>query len=75
MSIVEVYNEQVRNLLRKSSERVEIMEDKQGKVKLVGVKRKKISTLSVAIQKLGKAQKNRKVGVTNINQYSSRSHS
>jgi len=74
LTIVEVYNEKVRNLLDKRADKLDIMEDSNGKLKVVGLTPHKISSVKDAIElfEIGKA--NRSVGVTNVNEYSSRSH-
>ena len=75
MTIVEIYNERVRNLLDKRADKLELMEGANGKVKIVGLTSQKINNVHDAIKLFEIGKSNRSIGVTNVNEYSSRSHS
>jgi len=75
MTIIEVYNEKVHNLLDKRAEPLELMENAKGKLKVVGLVSRKIGSSKEAIRLFEIGKKNRSIGVTNVNEYSSRSHS
>ncbi|CDW83370.1 kif4a protein [Stylonychia lemnae] len=86
-TFVEIYNEQVRDLLNNSGQQTQltIREDQTGKIQLVGAKEVSLSeiemkddlrTLSSEIQALIlMGNKNKTVGATMANSQSSRSHS
>ena len=74
MTIVEVYNEKIRNLLDKRAEKLDLMENASGKLKVVGLTPQKITNVQEALKLFEIGKSNRSVGVTNVNEYSSRSH-
>ena len=68
MSVVEVYNEKIRDLLDLGGG-VEISNGEVVGRKIVGV-----DTLERALKVLRRARVNRSIGITDMNEYSSRSH-
>ena len=75
MSLIEIYNEKVRNLLDKKIGTLELMENAKGKLEVVGLTPRKVSNASESIKLFRIGKKNRVTGVTSANEYSSRSHS
>ena len=75
VSVVEVYNEQVRVLLLKdqAQNEVKLLENRDGHLFANQVKRK-ASSRNQVLRALRDACYNRTVGVTQFNEYSSRSH-
>lgn len=75
MSVVEVYKEQIRDLLElKSEERIEIREDVHGVTYLDGVEESYVGNELEVSEMMMNALANRRVGRTNMNEVSSRSH-
>lgn len=74
LTILEVYNEQIRDLLNPSDKKIEIREDAKGNMHLPGVEVSPIRNYSDLIKHIESGKTNRSVGCTNINEYSSRSH-
>uniref|UniRef100_J3M6X4 Kinesin-like protein n=2 Tax=Oryza brachyantha TaxID=4533 RepID=J3M6X4_ORYBR len=79
VSIMEVYNEKIRDLLDESSEqtgkKLEIKQSAEGTQEVVGLIEAPIHTIDGVWEKLKVGAKNRSVGATNANELSSRSHS
>lgn len=75
MSVVEVYNERIRDLLPKEQKENEIklLENIDGDVCSNQMK-KKVTSRNQVLKALRDACYNRTVGVTQFNEYSSRSH-
>eukprot|EP00736_Rhodelphis_marinus_P002608 Rmarinus@m.13105 len=77
MSMVEVYNEVVRDLLvdpNKCSQTRELRQNHKKRAYVEGLTRKKVTTLEEAMSILTYGESNRAVGSTNLNERSSRSH-
>lgn len=74
ISILEVYNEQIRDLLSPSPKKIEIREDAKGQMHMQGVEVFTVKNYSDIIKAIENGKNNRSVGCTNINEYSSRSH-
>ena len=74
ISILEVYNESIRDLLNPSTKKIEIREDAKGNMHLPGVDVFGVSCYTDIIKAIEAGKTNRSVGCTNINEYSSRSH-
>lgn len=74
LTILEVYNEQIRDLLNPSGKKIEIREDSKGNMHLPGVEISPIKNYNDLIKHIESGKTNRSVGCTNINEYSSRSH-
>ena len=74
MTVLEVYNEQIRTLLERTPTRLEIREDGAGVVRLPGLTPLSISSYADAVEAMELGKANRSVGTTLINEYSSRSH-
>lgn len=75
MSVVEVYKEMIRDLIElKSDERIEIREDLQGNTILDGVEESYVGNELEVAEIMMNALANRRVGRTNMNEHSSRSH-
>ncbi|KAG8085489.1 hypothetical protein GUJ93_ZPchr0010g8041 [Zizania palustris] len=79
VSILEVYNEKIRDLLDESSEqtgkRLDIKQTVDGTQEVVGLIEAPIYTIDGVWEKLKVGARNRSVGATNANELSSRSHS
>lgn len=73
VSVIEVYNEEVRDLLTKGSKKMKIREDRERGV-FVNATRLKAKDLSQLIKILSAGEKNRVVAKTTLNKRSSRSH-
>ena len=72
---LQIYNEQVQDLLNPSSESsILIREDRDGLVHVEGAKAETLSSAQQAYKMFQRGNKNRKVGSTALNSESSRSH-
>ncbi|KAG0468921.1 hypothetical protein HPP92_018249 [Vanilla planifolia] len=74
-SFLEIYNEQILDLLDPSSINLQIREDAKRGVHVENLKEYEVSSPRDVIQQLIQATANRKVAATNMNRASSRSHS
>ena len=79
VSYVEIYNEELRDLLkndssRKSSSSLEIREDKQGVIIVDGLKDVVVKSVEDLMKIFNAGEKKRSVGSTKMNDRSSRSH-
>jgi centromeric protein E len=78
VSYVEIYNEELRDLLndnsRKSSSSLEIREDKQGVIIVEGLKEVVVKSLEDLMKIFNAGEQKRSVGSTKMNDRSSRSH-
>ncbi|KAK3135685.1 hypothetical protein QOZ80_5BG0422170 [Eleusine coracana subsp. coracana] len=75
VSILELYNEQINDLLDETSKKLEIKQTSDGTQDVPGLVDAPISTIDGVWEKLKVGAKNRSVGSTNANELSSRSHS
>lgn len=79
VSILEVYNEKIRDLLNENSEqtskRLDIKQSADGAQEVPGLIEAPISTIDGVWEKLKAGARNRSVGSTSANELSSRSHS
>ncbi|KAF6990078.1 hypothetical protein CFC21_007327 [Triticum aestivum] len=79
VSILEVYNEKIRDLLDDNSEqtskRLDIKQSADGAQEVPGLVEAPISTIDGVWEKLKAGARNRSVGSTSVNELSSRSHS
>jgi kinesin family protein C2/C3 len=76
VSMMEIYNETVRDLLSsENSEGLEIRQSPEGGVHVPGLVLEKVSTLADAMRVFARGSANRATMTTNMNEYSSRSHS
>ncbi len=75
VTFIEVYNEQVYDLLETSGKILYVREDqKEGIVAVAGVTERKVAAISDVMELLSEGNKNRKTESTMANQVSSRSH-
>lgn len=75
MSVVEVYKEQIRDLIElKDNVKIEIREDVHGSTYMEGVEESYVGSELEVSEKMLNALGNRRVGRTNMNEVSSRSH-
>ncbi|GKB76686.1 kinesin-like protein KIN-12E [Tanacetum coccineum] len=74
-SFLEIYNEQILDLLDPSSNNLQIREDTKKGVYVDNLKEIEVTTARDVIQQLVQGAANRKVASTNMNRASSRSHS
>ncbi|CAN0923363.1 Kinesin-like protein KIN-12E [Linum grandiflorum] len=74
-SFLEIYNEQILDLLDPSSNNLQIREDVKKGVYVENLKEVEVSSARDVIQQLIEGSTNRKVAATNMNHASSRSHS
>nr|CAH7716303.1 unnamed protein product [Callosobruchus chinensis] len=72
-SYVEIYNEKINDLLDKGNQTVVIREDPKGNM-LLNVREAVVSSISDVLEKMQEGNKLRRIGVTSMNQRSSRSH-
>ena len=69
ISVIEIYNERIRDLLSGGDKNTQCAIIEIGEMKIVGV-----DTLQRALKVLKRARVNRSNGITDMNEYSSRSH-
>lgn len=74
MSIVEIYNEKIRDLLDNSKQDLKIRENKSQGIFINGVTEKYILSINDSEHYIAKGIENRAVGTTQMNVCSSRSH-
>ncbi|KAL4611291.1 hypothetical protein ACB092_08G113400 [Castanea dentata] len=74
-SFLEIYNEQILDLLEPSSNNLQIREDIKKGVYVENLKEIEVTSARDVIQQLIQGASNRKVAATNMNRASSRSHS
>jgi len=74
-SMLEIYNEKIRDLLDPSKNNLNVREDKQKGIYVDGLTEKSIGNESEVYTLMKEGNDNRAVGVTNMNAQSSRSHS
>ena len=73
LSILEVYNEEIRDLLNNSGEKLEIRQGEFGNF-VPGLTQMPVATLRDVEELFGVAESNRAVASTSMNEHSSRSH-
>jgi centromeric protein E len=73
-SYLEIYNEQIIDLLSGSSSSVRILEGKDGMTHVRGLREEIVTSPSAILKLIQKGERRRQVGSTNMNQHSSRSH-
>lgn len=74
-SMIEIYNEKIRDLLDPSKNNLSVHEDKQRGIYIEGITEKPIGEAKEVYKLMKDGNANRAVGVTNMNAQSSRSHS
>ncbi|EGR26957.1 kinesin motor domain protein [Ichthyophthirius multifiliis] len=74
-SYLEIYNEQIYDLLSLNYDTLQLREDIQKGIYVENLTQEVISSSRDAVSMLVKGQQKRHVGMTNMNEYSSRSHS
>lgn len=74
ISYLEIYNENVKDLLGSGDHNMMVCEDHQGNVKVPGLTHVSIRSFKELIQLIQNGNKRRKMAKTNSNQFSSRSH-
>lgn len=74
-SFLEIYNENVFDLLSNNREKLKLKQDPQKGVFVEGLKKEKCSSLEDMRRVMSQGNKNRSVGATAMNEESSRSHS
>ncbi|RID58600.1 hypothetical protein BRARA_F01890 [Brassica rapa] len=74
-SFLEIYNEQILDLLDPSSTNLQLREDHKKGIHVENLKEIEVSSARDVIQQLMEGAANRKVAATNMNRASSRSHS
>ncbi|EPS61047.1 hypothetical protein M569_13753, partial [Genlisea aurea] len=74
-SFLEIYNEQILDLLDPSSTNLQIREDSKKGIHVENITEVEVTSARDAIQQLIQGSANRKVAATNMNRASSRSHS
>ncbi|CAG9316114.1 unnamed protein product [Blepharisma stoltei] len=75
MTILEIYNDQIKDLLDITPRKIEIREDSKGNSHVQGVDPMPVNSYADIISAIECGKSNRSVGCTNVNEYSSRSHS
>jgi len=74
VSILEVYNETVRDLLNGSSEKLEIRMSLEGSREIPNLITTQVTTMEEVMKIFEEGRRNRAVASTNMNEHSSRSH-
>lgn len=74
-SAVEIYNEELRDLLNSGTEELQLVTGKDGMAEVHGLGAAKIASLEELMGAIKAASRNRKTGKTELNERSSRSHS
>ncbi|WVQ67744.1 uncharacterized protein L199_005949 [Kwoniella botswanensis] len=74
LSFLELYNEEIIDLLSGSGVAIQIREERDGRIVWAGVKEVKVKSLEEVMQLLQEGSERRKTGETNMNASSSRSH-
>ena len=72
-SYIEIYNEQIVDLLSENASSIRILEGKEG-VTIRGLREEVVTTPEAILDLLKKGERRRQVGSTNMNKHSSRSH-
>lgn len=75
VSMLEIYNEQVRDLLDPSNTHLEIRHTQDGHVHVPGLAQQTVSSIDDVMSVMERGSSNRAIAATNIHQHSSRSHS
>ncbi|XP_074105272.1 uncharacterized protein LOC141531374 isoform X2 [Cotesia typhae] len=73
VSYIEIYNEKVNDLLDKNNQDLKVKEDYQGRIN-VDCKEEVINSPDCVLHAMRKGEKLRRIGETNMNERSSRSH-
>nr|XP_027188256.1 kinesin-like protein KIN-12A isoform X3 [Cicer arietinum] len=73
-SFLEIYNEQITDLLDPNQRNLQIREDVKSGVYVESLTEEQVSTMKDITQLLMKGLSNRRIGATSINSESSRSH-
>ncbi|EME27709.1 kinesin family member [Galdieria sulphuraria] len=73
VSYIEIYNENIRDLLAPHNENLKVHEDFNGRV-FVDAKEEVVDTPETVLEIMKKGESNRTIGSTNMNEHSSRSH-
>ncbi|XP_044598075.1 kinesin-related protein 4 isoform X2 [Cotesia glomerata] len=73
VSYIEIYNEKVNDLLDKNNQDLKVKEDYQGRIN-VDCKEEVINSPECVLHAMRKGEKLRRIGETNMNERSSRSH-
>ncbi|KAF4702800.1 hypothetical protein FOZ63_028336 [Perkinsus olseni] len=74
ISLVEIYNERIRDLMDLSKDHLKIKEDPRKGVFIAGVTERYINNKELIFEILKEGHANRTAAVTNMNEHSSRSH-
>ena len=74
VSFMELYNEEIRDLLKQGNDHLSIREAENGSVYVAGVYEEPVASAQDMFQSLMKGSLNRSTGATNMNVVSSRSH-
>lgn len=74
VSLLEIYNEQIRDLLANTDEQLKARESSRGSIEVPGLTQVPVDTSSAVLHQLSDGSKNRYVRRTDMNDLSSRSH-
>ena len=74
VSFLEIYNEELNDLLVDTTTPLKVCEDRNGRVKCMGLSKKVVNSADEVFATLREAQARRQVGETKMNKSSSRSH-
>ena len=74
IGMLEIYNEDVRDLLSADLVSVDLKRDSSGKIQIPNLTRTSVASLDEVLAVMAQGNKNRAVAATNINEQSSRSH-
>mmetsp|Transcript_11194 Transcript_11194/g.25481 ORF Transcript_11194/g.25481 Transcript_11194/m.25481 type:complete len:952 (+) Transcript_11194:69-2924(+) len=75
ISITEIYNENIRDLLSPSAKKLDVKQNADGTCGVPGLEERKVEKVADVLQAMDDAQKSRSTSSTDMNEQSSRSHS
>jgi len=75
LAMVEIYNEQIRDLLQPSGKKLDVKQNSDGSIGIPGVQEERVESVDDVMRCIDAASKNRAVSTTDMNDQSSRSHS
>lgn len=74
VSYMEIYNEEINDLLAPENTRLQVHESREGGVHVAGLREEEVASPEEVLALLEEGDRNRKVGETKMNKSSSRSH-
>ncbi|KAE9546845.1 hypothetical protein FO519_009943, partial [Halicephalobus sp. NKZ332] len=74
VSVIEIYNEKIRDLLDQSDQKLELKLDKDGRQRITNLSKHSVDSIDKVQKILSVGRKNRATAATALNDHSSRSH-